>query len=145
MANKHKAATSLPEIGDIITLERALKLCDYFSLEYLVDRIKTNPGGYKNWKFDGCSGIPDEFMGFFTGCDWKDITYKCCLPHDLCYAYGKPGNSIERKSVDVRFYKDLVTKAGMSRWCASAFLFAVRMGGMEKIGLSFSWGFASIV
>ena len=81
-------------------------------------------------------------MGFFTGCDSKDITYKCCLPHDLCYAYGDPGNKIERKQADDNFYNNLVTRAGMKEWCAKAFLAAVQIGGAEEFGLSFSWGFA---
>ena len=38
--------------------------------------------------------------------------------------------------------KDLVTKAGMKKWCTVAFLAAVRLGGAEEFGLSFSWGFA---
>jgi len=132
----------LPKISDIIAAKEALELCRYFGLDYLVERIESNPGSYKNWKFDGCSGLPDEVMGLFTGCNWKDITYKCCLPHDLYYAYGERGNKIERKRVDVKFYSDLVTKAGMSEWCVSAFQAAVRIGGAEKFGLSFSWGFA---
>jgi hypothetical protein len=87
-------------------------------------------------------GLPDEIMGLFTRCDWQDITYKCCLPHDLAYGYGEPGNDIERERVDLKFYSDLVTKAGMKKWLASAFLAAVRTGGREEFGLSFSWGFA---
>ena len=133
---------NLPEIGDRITTKEALKLCRYFGLDYLIERIESDPERYKDWKFDGCSGLPDQVMGFFTGCDWKDITYKCCLQHDLCYGYGEPGNDIERKRVDLKFYSDLVTKAGMKKWCASAFLAGVRIGGAEKFGLSFSWGFA---
>ena len=133
---------NLPEIGDRITTEVALGLCVHFNLDYLIKRIEANPEGYKNWKLDGCSGLPDELMGLFTGCNWEDITYKCCLPHDLCYGYGEPGNDIERKRVDVKFYSDLVTKAGMKKWWASAFLTAVRIGGKEEFGLSFSWAFA---
>ena len=132
----------LPEIGDTITTKEALELCRYFGLDYLVERIESNPEKYKDWKFDGCSCLPDEVMGFFTGCNWKDITYKCCLPHDLCYAYGEPGNDIERERVDLKFYSDLVNKAGMKKWMASAFLAAVRIGGPEEFGLSFSWAFA---
>ena len=132
----------LPEIGDVVTTQEALELCEHFRLDYLVKRIQAHPDGYKEWPFDGCSGLPDEIMGLFTGCDWKDITYKCCLPHDLCYGYGEPDNDIERERVDVKFYSDLVTKAGMSKWLASAFLTAVRLGGAEEFGLSFSWGFA---
>ncbi len=133
---------TLPEIGDIITTKEALELCRYFGLDYLVERIEADPKRYKDWKFDGCSVLPDKVMGFFTGCDWKDITYKCCLPHDLCYAYGDLGNKIERKQVDQKFYSDLIIKAGMKKWCAFAFLAGVWIGGAEEFGLSFSWGFA---
>jgi hypothetical protein len=47
----------LPEIGDIITTPKALKLCTHFGLDYLIDRINTNPDNYKDWSFDGCSGL----------------------------------------------------------------------------------------
>ncbi|MEW6670275.1 MAG: hypothetical protein AB1427_01145 [Thermodesulfobacteriota bacterium] len=132
----------LPEIGDTVTTPEALELCRHFGLDYLVARIASDPDGYKEWTFDGCSGLPDELMGLFTGCKWQDITYQCCLPHDLAYGYGEPGNKDERKRVDKKFYNDLVTKAGMRKWAASAFLAAVRVGGAEALGLSFSWGFA---
>ena len=56
--------------------------------------------------------------------------------------YQVSGNKIERKRVDIKFYSNLVTKAHMEEWCASAFLAAVRVGGAEAFGLSFSWGFA---
>ncbi len=132
----------LPKLRETVTQEQALSLCKHFDLDYLVERLESNPGKYKDWEFDGCSGIPDELMGLFTGCDWQDITYKCCLPHDLAYGYGELGNDIERERVDLKFYSDLVNKAGMKKWLASAFLAAVRIGGKEKLGLSFSWGFA---
>ena len=53
-----------PEIGDIISTKEALELCRYFGLDYLVERIESDPERYKDWKFDGCSGLPDEIMGF---------------------------------------------------------------------------------
>ena len=130
------------KIGDKITPKKALKLCRNFNLNHLIPRIESNPDKYKDWIFDGCSGLPDEVMGFFTGCDWQDITYKCCLPHDLCYAYGDPGNTLERKQADDTFYHNLITQANMKEWCAKAFLSAVRIGGTEQFGLSFSWAFA---
>jgi len=111
----------LPQIGEMITTERGLELCGHFELDYLVERITANPEQYDRWKFDGCSCLPDEILGLFTGCRWEDITYKSCLPHDLCYAYGEPGNDIERKRVDLKFYSDLATKAGMKKFLASAF------------------------
>ncbi len=52
----------LPEIGDIITTQKALELCAHFGLDYLVERINWNPDHYKDWPFDGCSGLPDEVM-----------------------------------------------------------------------------------
>ena len=131
-----------PELNATVTTEQALELCRHFDLDYLVRRLGAHPEAYKPWPFDGCSCLPDEIMGIFTGCDWRDITYKCCLPHDLCYGYGEPGNDIERKRVDVKFYSDLVTKAGVKEWQAAAFLAGVRVGGAEAFGLSFSWGFA---
>ena len=134
----------LPEINDIITTEKALELCKHFEIPYLVGRIRLNRGQYKDWKFDGCSGLPDEILGLFTGCDWKDITYKCCLPHDLGYAYGRLGNDEERQQVDQKFREDLLNKAKMPKWCVSIFFSAVRVGGAEKLGMSFSWGFANI-
>ena len=73
-------------------------------------------------------------MGLFTGCKWEDITYKCCLPHDLCYAYGAPGNAVERERADLELYSNLVAKAGMKKWMASAFLAAARTGGRAEIG-----------
>lgn len=132
----------LPDIGDTITTERALELCKHFKLDYLINRIEASPDRYEIWKFDGCSCLRDKMMGLWTNCPWRDITYKCCLPHDLCYAYGDPGNDIERERVDIKFYSDLVTKAGMKKWMARAFYEAVRIGGKEEFGLSFSWGFA---
>ena len=134
----------LPEIGEIITTERALELCRHFNLDYLVARIEADPEAFTHWEFDGCSCLPDESLGLFTGCEWRDITFGCCLPHDLCYAYGEPGNHAERKRVDAKFYSDLVTKAGMKKWMASAFHAGVRIGGAESFGLSFSWGFARV-
>jgi hypothetical protein len=46
--------------------------------------------------------------------------------------------------VDDKFYRDLVSKAGMKKWMAYAFHAGVRIGGAESFGLSFSWGFARV-
>lgn len=132
----------LPKIGDTITTERAGALCRHFGFLDLVKRIEANPQRYKEWRFDGCSCLPDETLGRFTGCRWRDITYRCCLPHDLCYGYGEPGNKAERKVADDRFFNDLMEKAGMKRWMAAVFFAGVRIGGAEQFGLPFSWAFA---
>ena len=131
-----------PELNETVTTEKALELCEYFELDYLVARINADPDAYKSWEFDGCSGLPDRMLGFFTGCHWEDITYKCCLPHDLGYAYGEIGNEAEREEVDKKFYEDLIREAGMNRWLASLFYKAVRFFGGKLAHCSFSWGFA---
>jgi hypothetical protein len=82
-------------------------------------------------------------MGFFTGLDWTDITYKCCLPHDLEYGYGVPGDEEARKAADFKIQLDLIEKANMSEWLATIFHRAVDIGGAEIFGLSFSWAFAN--
>ena len=41
---------NLPEIGDIITTKKALKLCRYFSLDYLIERIESDPEQLKLMK-----------------------------------------------------------------------------------------------
>lgn len=129
----------MPELGEMVATEWALELCKNFDLAYLVQRIETNPGVYRSWTFDG---LPDRLLGIITGCDWRDITYKCALPHDLGYGYGEKGNRMERKRVDLKFYSDLVTQAGMKKWKACILLIGVRLGGAEALGLPFSWGFA---
>jgi hypothetical protein len=130
-----------PEIGEVVSTEWALDLCKHFGLDYLVERISANLNKYRAWKFDGVSCMPDELLGFFFKLDWKDITYLCALPHDLAYAYGEKGNEEERKQADVKLYNDLID-IGMKEWCAKAFLEAVRIGGAEAFGTSFTWGFA---
>lgn len=139
---RKECKVELPVIGDIITSGTAMELCRHYKLDHLVSRIECTPEKYADWQFDGCSCLPDEIMGFFTGCDWREITYGCCLPHDLRYAYGESGNEKERKEADEELYSNLVNKAGMKEWRAAAFLAAVRIGGVEDLGLSFSWGFA---
>lgn len=133
-----------PQIGDIITTKKGIELCRCFGLDYLVERLNLHPDNYKNWKFDGCSGLPYCVMEwFYVNYDcWGDIVYKCCLPHDLGYAYGKSGDTKEKKRVDMKFYKDLIEKGSMKKWEAKILLYAVELGGSEEFELSFSWAFA---
>jgi hypothetical protein len=133
---------NFPKINDRVDTKQALELCGYFKLDYLVSRIETDMQAYASWVFDGCSCIHDEFLGLLTGCDPEALTYKCCLPHDLGYAYGEPGNRMERKRVDLKFQSDLITKAHMKEWIAAAIYEGIRVGGAQVFGLSFSWSFA---
>ncbi|WP_153307535.1 hypothetical protein [Desulfospira joergensenii] len=131
-----------PKIGETVDISQALELCRHFKLDYLVDRIESNRDAYQPWVFDGCSCIQEEFLGLLAGCDPDALKYKCCLPHDLGYAYGEPGNRMERKRVDLKFQSNLVNKAGMKEWMAAAMYEGVRVGGAEIFGRSFSWAFA---
>ena len=130
------------KIGNIVTPDMGIELANYFGLAYITNRIEDQPDMYKDFIFDGCSCVPDELLGLFTGCNWKDITYKCCLQHDIQYAYGDIENDREKKIVDKIFEKSLIKKAGMKKWMAKIFLIAVKTGGSKEFGLSFSWGFA---
>ncbi len=131
------------KIGDEITVDMGLQLANQFGFLNIVERIEAEPERFKSFIFDGCSCIPDQLMGLFTGCKWQDITYMCCLPHDVGYAYGEIGNDAERKTVDYLFLNNLVKNAKMKHWLAKLFLKAVKIGGAEELGLSFSWGFAT--
>jgi len=63
----------LPQINDMITTEQALALCKHFDLDYLIKRSESNPNTYKPWKFDGCSGLHDDVMDFFTFYDVNHV------------------------------------------------------------------------
>lgn len=131
------------KIGDTITIDKGLEIAKHLDIEYVIERIENNPDTYTEFIFDGCSCIPDEMLGLFTGCKWKDITYMCCLPHDIQYAYGRHGDDFEKEYADELFKDNLIKKAKMNSWMAKIFLFAVKTGGVEELGFGFSWGFAN--
>jgi len=132
----------LPKINETVDTKWALELCEAFKLDYLVKRIKNNEDQFISWKFDGVSCLPESWLKTFFPETSDILTYQCALPHDLCYAYGEHDNDIEKERVDLKFYSDLVTKAKMDKFLAKTFFHAVRIGGIEELGLSFSWGFA---
>ena len=131
-----------PEIDEIITTERALELCKHFELNHLVERILKNPDQYKEWPFDGVSVLCERFAAGVAHVDQEILTNHCALPHDLEYAYGIPGDKKDKKRVDDEFKQNLLNKAHMSEFWASIFHKAVRIGGKEELGLSFTWAFA---
>lgn len=132
----------LPKIGEVITTERAIELCNHYKF-HRISKIFTNyPEKFKSWVFDGCSCVKDSWLGILTTKNWRDITYKCCLPHDLQYAYGQLDHKKLRKYVDIIFENDLRDKAGVSKFKARLFYYAVRIGGKSIFKSSFSWGFA---
>jgi len=130
----------LPNIGEIVTTERALQLCEHYGFNYLADRIEDNPDLFKEWEFDGCSMTPTKVLSEIIKV--PSLT-EICLRHDLGYAYGDPGNAEERLIVDRKFLNDLLS-GGVGKFAAKAMFDAVRIGGKEALCLSFSWGFARV-
>ena len=133
-------AIELPNIGETVTTENALKLCVHYGLNHLAKRIEDNPDLYKEWEFDGCSMTPDEIVSELIKV--PSLT-EICLKHDLGYAYGDPGNEKERKAVDMKFQNELLS-AGASEFAAKVMFDAVRLGGKEEHCLPFSWSFARV-
>lgn len=143
--NKNKSIPGwFPQIREVVSPDLGIKIADFFEFTMIADRIEASPERYKDFIFDGCSFLPDELLGLFTGCNWKDITYWSCLPHDIMYAYGEPGNAKERKTADWLFRNNLINASGMKRWLAEVFFKAVEIGGGEEFEISnVSWGFAT--
>jgi len=130
----------LPKIGEVVTTERALELCEHFGFSHLVQRIEGNPDLFKEWEFDGCSMTPDAVLSDLIK---VPSLIEICLRHDLGYAYGDPGNEEERLIVDEKFQNDLLG-GGASEFAAKAMFDAVRIGGKEELCLPFSWSFARV-
>ena len=131
-----------PQINQTISVDYGKYLCDNYGLYYLSERIYSNPGMYGPWVFDGVSGVNDKLLSLVLNKDDKILTYKCALPHDLAYAYGRLDDSEERKRVDGIFYNNLVNVAHISRPVAKVMYGVVRVFGSQKFNFSCSWGFA---
>ncbi len=128
----------LPKIDDTITIEQAINLCEYFGYEHIVKRLKGAPGNYKSWIFDGASMVPDElFSKLFHIPNLVEIALK----HDLKYAYGEPGNKVEKLRADLEFEIDLLND-GASPEMAKLMFAAVDVGGKEILKTSYSWAYA---
>ncbi len=127
----------LPDIGDMITTEKAMQFCRHYGLGFLVNRIEDNPDNYTSWKFDGCSMLPDKLISALIN---VETLTEICLRHDLRYAFGEPGNDEERLRTDLILALELL-EGGASAVVSETFFDGVRLGGGE-LGFSFSWGFA---
>ncbi len=128
----------IPNIGETISADRALDLCQSFGLEYLVERIESSPDAFKDWVFDGASMIPDAL--FAQVFDIPSLT-EIALRHDLKYAYGEPDNQQEKARADEAFKQELLDD-GASPALAQLMFQAVDTFGDGPIATDFSWGFA---
>ena len=128
----------LPEIGDTITTEQAIQLCEHFGYKYLVDRLNNNPVDYKTWIFDGASMVPDQlFSKLFHIPNLVEIALK----HDLKYAYGEQGNDTEKLRADLEFALDILNDGASPRMAKLMFA-AVDSGGKEELNTPYSWAYA---
>ena len=134
----------IPSIGDTITPELGIDLCRRFGMHGVADRVAEHPERYRAFEYDGCTGLPDDLFKriSFAGLDWGKITDLCCLPHDLGYAYGIPGDEAGRALQDYAFFEDLQFRAGVPEAVAAIFLDVVRRYGRTGYGADFSWSFA---
>ena len=133
------------KIGDIIRPETALELAKYFKLYYIIERISVEDlKKYKSFRFDGASCLNDQLASLLAGIDQKIFTYECAMPHDISYYFGRLGDIKGKELADQKFKNDLIEKAGMKSWLAEIFYYAVKIGGAEELGLSFSFGFGRV-
>jgi hypothetical protein len=133
----------IPQVGDTITRRHGEKLCRQFGLYREANRIAAHPEHYRQWEFDGCSGVPDGLFSRLRlmGWQWQKITL-ACLIHDLRYAYGIPGDKEARLSADRELRTALL--GVIPPWAAAVFYHTVRAGGGEWTWFSFRWAFAVV-
>lgn len=130
-----------PKTGETTTVARGIELCEHFGLFDISEKLRKNPDRYRSFEFDGCSRIPDGLVARLSSMSEYALTYKCCLPHDLKYAYGDPG---DRKAFDVANHElklDIVSNGG-AYMIANMFYDFTDLFGWEDGDHSFSWGFA---
>jgi hypothetical protein len=60
--SEKRIIAQLPKIGELVTTESALELCEHYGLNHLAKRIEDNPDLFKEWEFDGCSMTPDAVV-----------------------------------------------------------------------------------
>jgi len=139
----------LPQIGEVITVERGLLLCQYLGLDYLIERLQSRHELYRPFKFDGVSFIPDQYMGIFNN-GRGDLITRESLAHDLAFAYGTLARedpdkkTAEWEVANDRFEADIIKNAGVSPANSRLLRQFVEVGGREALHLPWSWGFAHV-
>ena len=121
----------LPEKGTVVPLETIRKICRYYGLHSLWEKIERDPPA-RPFKSDGCSMWFDSWRGY-------DL-YPACFLHDLNYWAGYPDESVERLIADAELMIDVARILNDTRM-AEIMFHSVRIGGHPVIKRSFSWGF----
>ena len=125
---------NLPEAGKEVTLEQIKEICSQFRMVDLWEKIERDPPGVP-FCSDGCSLWFDKWDGF-------DL-YPACFKHDLKYWSGYPDEEVERLVADAELMIDVAQIMGSTQMAEVMFA-GVRVGGVEWVKASFSWGFGRV-
>lgn len=125
----------LPAINEDVPLVKIKEICEYYGLKKLWKKIENDPPSLA-FSSDGCTMWPDKTDG-------KDI-YPACFLHDLKYWAGYAGEDVERLAADAELMID-VARIRQSTKMAETMFHGVRIGGSDKLKLSFSWGFGRVL
>ncbi len=125
---------NLPEAGKEVTLEQVKDICSQFNMVALWEKIERDPPGVP-FCSDGCSLWFDKWEGF-------DL-YPACFKHDLKYWSGYPGEEVERLVADAELMIEVAQIMGSTQMAEVMFA-GVRVGGVEWVKASFSWGFGRV-
>ncbi len=125
---------NLPEAGTEVTLEQIKEICAQFGMADLWEKIERDPPGVP-FCSDGCSLWFDKWEGF-------DL-YPACFKHDLKYWSGYPGEEVERLVADAELMIEVAQIMGSTQMAELMFA-GVRVGGVEWVKASFSWGFGRV-
>ena len=128
----------LPAINEEVSLSQIKAICEFYKLPELWKKIEKDPPKLV-FKSDGCTMWPDKWPNKTGG---KDI-YPACFLHDLKYWAGYPGEDVERLVADAELMIDVARIRGSTKMAETMF-HGVRLGGTDKLKLSFSWGFGRI-
>ncbi len=125
----------LPKINEEVSLSQIKEICEYYKLPELWHKIEKDPPA-SVFKSDGCTMWPDKTGG-------KDI-YPACFLHDLKYWAGYPGENVDRLIADAELMIDVAKIRGSTKMAETMF-HGVRLGGTDRLGLAFSWGFGRML
>jgi hypothetical protein len=121
----------LPEMGEVVDLDRIREICLDHGLERLWKKIEHDPPA-RPFSSDGCTGWVNEWNGISI--------YPACFLHDLKYWAGYPGESVERLIADAELMIDVARLLNSTKMAETMF-HGVRVGGKAEFRASFSWGF----
>lgn len=128
-------AFELPAVNEEVPLKKIKEICAYYQLPDLWKKIEKDPPSMV-FVSDGCTMWPDSSNG-------KDI-YSACFLHDLKYWAGYPKEDVERLVADAELMID-IARIRQSTKMAETMFHGVRVGGTDKLKMSFSWGFGRVI